>query len=59
MVYGLVPLSLINKDKKDSVLIYIAGLPIDTRDKKRILVNWCKEVGAALDKDMVKKAGAE
>lgn len=59
MVFGLIPIDLIDKTKKDSVLIYIRDLPIEPEDKKRILVNWCKEVGAALDRDMVEKAGAE
>jgi len=59
MVFGLIPIDLIDKKKKDDVLIYIRDLPIDPRDKKRLLMNWCKEVGAVLDRDMVEKAGAE
>lgn len=59
MVFGMIPIDLIDKKKKDDVLIYIRDLPIDSRDKKRILMNWCKEVGAVLDRDMVEKAGAE
>ncbi len=59
MVFGLIPIDLIDKKKKDDVLIYIRDLPIDQRDKKRILMNWCKEVGAVLDRDMIEKAGAE
>jgi len=59
MVWGMIPIDLIDKKKKDSVLIYIRDLPIEAEDKKRILVNWCKETGAALDRDMVEKAGAK
>jgi len=59
MVFGMIPIDLIDKKKKDDVLIYIRDLPIDSRDKKRLLMAWCKEVGAVLDRDMVEKAGAE
>ena len=57
-VFGIVPLELIDRKKKDSVLIYIRDLPVEPEDRKRILVDWCKEVGAVLDRDMVEKAGA-
>ncbi len=59
MVFGLIPIDLIDKKKKDDVIVYIRDLPIDARDKKRILMSWCKEVGAVLDRDMIEKAGAE
>ena len=58
MVFGMIPIDLIDKKKKDDVLIYIRDLPIEPEDKKRMLVYWCKEVGAVLDRDMVEKAGA-
>lgn len=59
MVYGQIPIDLLDRDKKEDVIIYLRDLPIDPRDKKRILVNWCREVGAVLDKDMVERSGAE
>lgn len=59
MVFGILPLYLIDKKRKDDLLVYLKGLPIDSRDKKIILINWCKEVGAALTREMVEKAGAQ
>jgi len=59
MVYGMIPVDLLDPDKKEDVLIYIKNLPIQPEDRKRVLLYWCKEVGVALDRDMVKKAGAK
>jgi hypothetical protein len=58
MVYGMIPVDLLDKDKKDDVIIYIRDLPIPPEDRKRLLVSWCKEVGAVLDRDMVERADA-
>jgi len=59
LVYGMIPVDLLDKEKKEDVLIYIRNLPIQPEDRKRVLLYWCKEVGAVLDEDMVKRAGAK
>lgn len=54
----MIPIDLLDKDKKDDVILYIHDLPIAPEDRKRVLVQWCKEVGAVLDRDMVERADA-
>ena len=40
------------------VLVLLFNLPIDPREKKYILIQWCQMHGVALDRDMVERAGA-
>ena len=49
------PLYLLDKNKKDDVIIYIRDLPIAPENKEWLLGYWCKKVGEVLDKDMVEK----
>lgn len=53
------PVDLLDPDKEDEVLIFLASLPIDPEDRKALLVEWCKYVGAALTRDMIERARAE
>jgi hypothetical protein len=39
---------------RDAVLLAIAAYPGDPEDRKRLLVDWCKVVGAALTEEMVR-----
>ncbi len=58
-VIGVFPPDLLDPDRLDDVLIFLAGLPIDPEDRKQLLVEWCQWVGVILDEDMVKRARAE
>jgi hypothetical protein len=58
MQLEVIPVGLMNKDKSDDVVAFIRDLPIDPMDRKRLLVQWCKMVGAALTRDMVERANA-
>lgn len=50
---------LIDPDKEDEVILLLLRLPLQPEDKKQLLIEWCQLVGAALDEDMVRRAGAE
>jgi len=56
---GVFPPDLLDPDRLDDVLIFLAGLPIDPEDRKQLLVEWCQLMGVILDEDMVKRARAE
>lgn len=43
----------VDVDDRDAVLLAIAHYPGDPEDRKRLLVDWCKVTGAALDEEMV------
>jgi len=58
-VIGVFPPDLLDPDRLDDVLIFLAGLPIDPEDRKQLLVEWCQLMGVILDEDMVKRARAE
>lgn len=47
------PAYLLDPDREDDVIIFIAGLPINARRKKELIVQWARYVGAALTEDMV------
>jgi hypothetical protein len=49
----ILPPSLLTVDKKEQVILLIQALPIPQQNKKELLIEWCKYVGAKLDKDMV------
>jgi len=53
------PVDLLEPDRLDDVLIFLAGLPIDPEDRKELLVQWCRLMGAAITRDMVERARAE
>ncbi len=58
-VIGVFPPDLLDPDRLDDVLIFLAGLPIDPEDRKQLLLEWCQFVGVILDEDMVRRARAE
>lgn len=43
----------VDVDDRDAVLLAIARYPGDPEDRKRLLVDWTKIVGVALDEEMV------
>lgn len=49
----LIPPQLLTADKKENVILLIQALPIPQQNKKELLIEWCKVVGAALTKEMV------
>jgi len=53
------PVDLLDPDKLDEVLIFLASLPIDPEDRKQLLMEWCRLMGAAITRDMVERAKAE
>lgn len=48
-----IPQTLLTVDRENEVILLLQALPIPIQNKKEILVEWCKYVGAALTKDMV------
>ncbi|HUW96778.1 MAG: hypothetical protein KKD44_28970 [Proteobacteria bacterium] len=50
------PVDLLDPDRLDDVLIFLAGLPIAPEDRKQLLIEWCQLMGVALTRDMVEKA---
>ena len=53
------PVDLLDPDKLDEVLIFLASFPIDPEDRKQLLMEWCRLMGAAITRDMVERAKAE
>jgi hypothetical protein len=49
----VLPPELLTVDKKEEVILLIQSLPIPPQNKKELLIEWCKYVGAALTKEMV------
>lgn len=47
------PPDLLDKEKKDEVIMFLRQLPAPPRRKKQALIAWCKYVGAALTREMV------
>jgi len=52
-------LALMEIEDLDVFLLTLRELPIDPREKKYILIQWCKLHGVALTEDLVERAGAE
>ncbi len=50
--------ALMEIEDLDVFLLLLFDLPIDPREKKYILIQWCQMHGVALDRDMVERAGA-
>lgn len=50
--------ALMEIEDLDVLLVLLFNLPIDPREKKYILIQWCQVHGVALDRDMVESAGA-
>jgi len=50
------PVDLLDPDRLDDVLIFLAGLPIAPEDRKQLLIEWCQLMGVALTRDMVEEA---
>ena len=50
--------ALMEIEELDKLLLILFDLPIDPREKKYILIQWCSLHGVALDRDMVERAGA-
>lgn len=58
-VIAVFPVDLLEPDRKDDVIIFLAGLPIHPEDRKQLLLEWCQLMGIAIDRDMVERAKAE
>ena len=50
--------AIMEEEDLEVVLVLLFNLPIDPREKKYILIQWCQVHGAALTRDMVERAGA-
>jgi len=55
----VLPIGLLQPEAKEDVIVFIAGLPIEPEDRKRLLVEWSKITGVALTEEMVSRAGAK
>ena len=55
----VLPADLLDPGRQDDAMLFIAILPLDSADKKRMVVEWVNFVGAVLTADMVTEAGAE
>ena len=49
----------VDVDDRDAVLLAILRYPGDPEDRKRLLMDWCKITGAALDEEMVRAVRGE
>lgn len=58
-VIAVFPVDLLEPDRLDDVIIFLAGLPIHPEDRKQLLMEWCQLMGIAIDRDMVERARAE
>ena len=50
--------ALMEIEELDKLILVLFDLPIDSREKKYILIQWCQMHGVVLDRDMVERAGA-
>ena len=50
--------AIMEMEDLDAVLVLLFDLPIDPREKKYILIQWCQIHGVALTREMVERAGA-
>lgn len=50
--------ALMEIEDLDVFLLTLFDLPIDPREKKYILIQWCQLHGVALTRDLVERAGA-
>lgn len=50
--------AIMEMEDLDAVLVLLFDLPIDPREKKYILIQWCQVHGVALTREMVERAGA-
>jgi len=49
----MIPKELMKKEKLDEVISYIRSLPVSDFVKRDMIVEWCKEVGVKLTKEIV------
>ena len=47
------PAGLLAEDKLEDVILFLQELPLEPRQKKYALIDWCKYVGVALTHEMV------
>ncbi len=59
MIRAFLPANLFDPEDEDEVLMLINQYQGDPEDRKRLLVDWTKIVGAALDEDMVRAVRGE
>ncbi len=52
---GILPEALLEPDKKDAVIAFLAQLPGPPRRKKEIYVGWTRLVGAVLTEEDVER----
>jgi len=50
------PEDLLDADRLDDVIIFLAGLPIAPEDRKQLLLEWCQLMGVAITRDYVERA---
>jgi hypothetical protein len=55
---AVIPVDMFIPERKDDVLLLLAALPLDPRDKKTVLWEWGRQVGVLLTKDDYDQAGA-
>jgi len=51
---AIFPAALLDPRRKDEVILFLRQLPVPPNRKKEALVAWCRYVGVALDRDMVR-----
>jgi len=50
-----IPPELLDKNKKEEFLLWLASLPVDIQTKKYIYMEWCELVGVAVDEEDIER----
>ena len=58
VVVDVFPAELLDPDQVEEVIVFIRDMPVEPEDKKRLIVEWCRYVGAVLSEELVKGVGA-
>jgi hypothetical protein len=54
-----IPLELLDPERKDDFLLWVAGLPIHPEDRKQLCLEWSAWTGVLLTHDDYVQAGAD
>lgn len=53
-----IPVELLDPERKDDFLLWVAGLPIHPEDRKALCIEWSRWTGVYLDGEDYERAGA-
>ncbi len=59
VVVDVFPPELLFSERQEDVIVFIRDMPVEPEDKKRLITEWCKFVGAVLSEEKVRGVGAK